>query len=252
MSNEMITQLPTVTSAQLSDIIYAVQGYISPSSPGTSVQETLQQVLNLVSGSVILNFAGNPNGNVSGTQYQTFCWDSTDNFLWICTTTGSALTAAWKPIIGALTNGQLAIGSTGASPVAATLTAGSGISIVNAPGSVTISGTGASIGWNVVTTNTNMIAENGYFCNSASSLTMTMPTTAAVGSAIAVTNYNTGGFTIAQNAGQNIRIGTSITTTGAGGSITSTAQGDSLYIVNVVANTSWIAIIGVQGILTIV
>lgn len=40
-----------------------------------------------------------------------------------------------------LTNGQLLIGSTGIDPVAATLTPGTGISIVSAPGSITISNT---------------------------------------------------------------------------------------------------------------
>jgi hypothetical protein len=48
MANEMITQLPTVVNAQLSDILYAVTGYSSPSSPGTSVQETIQQLLSLI------------------------------------------------------------------------------------------------------------------------------------------------------------------------------------------------------------
>ncbi|HYB56227.1 MAG TPA: hypothetical protein VEK12_08660 [Alphaproteobacteria bacterium] len=42
--------------------------------------------------------------------------------------------------VGPLTNGQLAIGSTGAAPQAATLTAGQGIAITNGPGSITISG----------------------------------------------------------------------------------------------------------------
>ena len=40
--------------------------------------------------------------------------------------------------VGPLTNGQLVIGSTGNPPQAATLTAGTGISITNGPGSVTI------------------------------------------------------------------------------------------------------------------
>lgn len=48
MANEMITELPTTGAATLSDIIYAVQGYVSPSSLGTSVQETIQQVLSLI------------------------------------------------------------------------------------------------------------------------------------------------------------------------------------------------------------
>ena len=42
--------------------------------------------------------------------------------------------------VGPLTNGQIAIGSTGGPPVAATITAGSGISVTNGPGSITISG----------------------------------------------------------------------------------------------------------------
>lgn len=42
--------------------------------------------------------------------------------------------------IGPLTNGQLIIGSTGAAPVAATLTAGAGITITPGAGSITISG----------------------------------------------------------------------------------------------------------------
>ena len=45
--------------------------------------------------------------------------------------------------VGAMTNGQLAIGSTGSTPVANTLTAGSGISITNAAGSITINSTGS-------------------------------------------------------------------------------------------------------------
>lgn len=41
--------------------------------------------------------------------------------------------------VGPLTNGQLVIGSTGNAPVAAALTAGSGIQIDNGPGNVTVS-----------------------------------------------------------------------------------------------------------------
>lgn len=40
--------------------------------------------------------------------------------------------------IGSATNGQLAIGSTGADPVLSTLTAGTGVSITNGAGSITI------------------------------------------------------------------------------------------------------------------
>lgn len=46
--------------------------------------------------------------------------------------------------IAALTNGQLPIGSTGADPVPATITAGTNISVVNAAGSITINNTAAA------------------------------------------------------------------------------------------------------------
>jgi len=49
--------------------------------------------------------------------------------------------------LGPLTNGQLLIGSTGLDPVPATLTAGIGISVTNAAGSITIASTGAAGGY---------------------------------------------------------------------------------------------------------
>lgn len=53
-------------------------------------------------------------------------------------------TAAMTPL-GAATNGQIPIGSTGADPVLATITAGSGITITNGAGSITISTAGADL-----------------------------------------------------------------------------------------------------------
>jgi hypothetical protein len=47
--------------------------------------------------------------------------------------------------LGIATNGELPIGSTGANPVLATLTAGSGINITNGAGSITIAATGSGI-----------------------------------------------------------------------------------------------------------
>ena len=75
---EMVPQFPPVISAQLSDIIYAVQGYISPSVPGTSNSETLQQVYNLFQRNIVLSYPGNPNGFLAGTPFQ-FCFDTANN-----------------------------------------------------------------------------------------------------------------------------------------------------------------------------
>lgn len=50
-------------------------------------------------------FAGNPNGNVAGnaavagTSAASFCMDTTESVLWICTSTGTTSTAVWTPIL---------------------------------------------------------------------------------------------------------------------------------------------------------
>lgn len=47
--------------------------------------------------------------------------------------------------LGVATNGQIPIGSTGVDPVLATLTAGSGVTITNSAGSITIAASGGNI-----------------------------------------------------------------------------------------------------------
>lgn len=343
MANEKFTQLPTVTNAQLSDIIAAVQG-------GVSVQETLQQIQILMQANIIKNFAGDPNGNVAGTVYG-LCWDTVNNVLYTCTTSGTSATAVWTPAgsvmfpisladggtgasltasnggivwsdassmqilagvaeanrvllsgnlatpawstavypatttasqllysssnntitglptqnssvlvtnatgvptwLGALTNGQLIIGSTGAIPVAATLTAGANISILNAAGSITISGTGlAGFSWNVVTgTSQNMLPNNGYITNNAGLVTLNLPVTSAVGDEIDIMGKGSGGWLIQCGVGQTIVLGSSTTT--SAGSLASTNAKDSFYMICTVANTEWQVGAGVQGNITV-
>lgn len=253
MSNEMITQLPQAANANLSDIIYAVQGYVSPASPGTSVQQTLQQVLSLVNSNIVLNFAGNPNSNVAGTVYQ-LCWDTTDNLLFVCTTSGTTSTAVWKPVIGQLTNGQLRIGSTGTTPAAATLTAGTNIVISNSAGGITISASGAGgVTWTHVTGTTQVMASNsGYVADNAGLVTLSLPAASVIGDELYIVGRGAGGWTISQAASQQIIIGSSSSTAGVGGSVSSTNRRDSLYLVCTNTNLEWTAVGGPQGILTVV
>ena len=137
MLTELFTQLPAASIANLTDIICAVQGYVSPTNLGLSTQMTLQQVITLSNASMILNYPGNPNGHVAGTAYQ-LLWDTTDDILYVCTTTGTISSAVWTPVIGQLTNGQIRIGSTGNVPVAATIIAGNNLLVTNGAGSITI------------------------------------------------------------------------------------------------------------------
>lgn len=146
--------------------------------------------------------------------------------------------------LAAATNGQLPIGSTGADPVLATLTAGTNIAITNAAGSITIAASGgASLTWSVIAVNQTAVINNGYFCNKAGTLALALPAASAVGDIIEVSNINTAtGIQFTQAAGQQIFIGNTSTTLGAAGTLTSSQVGDSLKLVCGVANTFWYAV----------
>lgn len=137
------------------------------------------------------------------------------------------------------TNGQLLIGN-GTGYTLANLTAGSGVSISNGSGSITISGTGSGIGWTEVTGTTQaMSADSGYVANNASLITFTLPATAAFGTAISIIGKGAGGWTIAQNASQSIQLGSVSTTVGVGGSVSSANRYDSLNLICTTANLVW-------------
>jgi len=140
-----------------------------------------------------------------------------------------------------LINGQLAIGNTGNDPTAATLTAGTGVSIANASGSITISAVGGGLTWTVVTGTSQAAAvNNGYIANNAGLVTVTLPATSAVGDTVAVTGINNAtGWKVAQNAGNTIFFGNATTTPGTGGSLASTATRDTVYLICMTANATW-------------
>ena len=154
----------------------------------------------------------------------------------------------------ALTNGQLAIGSTGADPVASTLTAGTGVTITNSAGAITINATGGALTWTDVTgTSASMAVNNGYLADNAGLVTLTLPSTAAQFSLISVAGIGAGGWKIAQNANQKIIFGITTTTTGVGGSLASTNANDCVSLLATVggASTTW-TVLNSIGNLTVV
>ena len=162
---------------------------------------------------------------------------------------GSAAAVNW---LAPLTNGQLVIGSTGAAPVAATLTAGPGTSIVNAAGSITIASTSSHDNWSFISASQALVANNAYGCISpGGALSLSLPATSAQGTMITVLLDGATSFTITQGAGQQIRFGNQTTTLGAGGSLASSAQGDCVTLVCRTANTLW-AVVSAVGNLTVV
>lgn len=102
--------------------------------------------------------------------------------------------------------------------------------------------------WSVITADQTAAVNSGYLTNKATTLTLTLPTTAAVGTKIRVSGMNSGGWKIAQNASQIIHFGKSDTTTGTGGYIQSTLTRDSVELLCCVANTEWNVISSVGNI----
>lgn len=164
-------------------------------------------------------------------------------------------TSAGVPVFSStMTNGQVIIGSTGATPTAATLTAGAGISISNGAGSITINSTGA-VNWvNQNTSSVTMGPNTGYTINNGASLvTLTLPTTANQGDFIEINGSSSGGWIIAQAAGQQIFFGNQNTTLGATGTLASSNLHDCVRLRSTATSgsTTWV-VVSVIGTLTVV
>lgn len=285
--NEIFTELPSVTSAQLNDIICAVRSYVSPTNLGTSVQMTLQQVAALIVQNTILNNPGSPQGVLGGFVYQ-LCWDTTGAQLYICVVSGNPATAVWQlvanpptslvpPVDGgtgvsdptagslpiaqgsspytfvSLSDGQMLMGVTGGNPVPALLSAGPGISLSFGPGTATISGTASSIGTvEVTSTSMTMVADTRYYANNAGLVTLTLPATAALGTVLIVTGKGAGGWEIVKNvSSQSMIVGSSTVISGSSGSVSSTLPSDSITFSCSAADSVWTSE-GMSGNLTII
>lgn len=112
--------------------------------------------------------------------------------------------------------------------------------------------TSSFLWFTVTAVSQNMSVNSGYIANNAGVVSLLLPSTSNVGDEINVSGLGAGGWSITQNAGQNIQIGSVSSTVGAGGSVSSTNRYDSLHIVCLLANTTWSVTGGPQGILTIV
>jgi hypothetical protein len=149
--------------------------------------------------------------------------------------TNSTGVPAWS---GTLTNGQVIIGSSGATPTAATLTQGSGVTITNGAGTITIAATAVSMAWTTVSGTTQAAAvNNGYITNNAGAVTVTLPTTFAIGDVVIIKGLGAGGWVLAAGAATIIRIGSSVTS--SAGSLTSANRYDTVKVTGLEANATW-------------
>ena len=127
------------------------------------------------------------------------------------------------------TNGVILIGSTNATPVAATITAGNGISISTGAGSTSVNLVSAV---NQNSSSVTMSGGNTYLINNGASLvTLTLAASPTAGDIYYIIGASSGGWTIAQNASQAIKLPGGVTTTaGVGGSLSSNNQYDCVTI----------------------
>ncbi len=151
-----------------------------------------------------------------------------------------ATTSTGVPImLGPMTNGQLVIGSTTATPVVATVGSSGNISLSVGAGSLSIGTSGfASFAWNDVSGTSGSAAGNqGYIISNSSQTTMTIAASVTEGSVIRIAGKGASGWVLQANTGQTIHFGSSATT--SAGSLTSTNQWDCVEIVCVTANTTF-------------
>lgn len=174
------------------------------------------------------------------------------------TATGSTVNVVGSGVIStSATSATLTIASTAANTINATsgsATASSNAFTIVGAGTVSTSATGSTLTitgsagggltWNNTTGSTQaMTVGNGYINNGSGSPTVyTLPSTAAIGSIVAVTGINSGLWKIAQNASQIINFNGVSSTTGTGGSVSALSLYDCIQLQCVTANTTWVVI----------
>lgn len=181
----------------------------------------------------------NFNSSLTAAQIETALTGSFSNIVansW----TGNAIAAAYLPTATDTATGIVELATNaealaGASTTLAVTPAGLAAAL---QGGLAVSS--GYLNWQAVTSNTQMILNNGYIADLASLLTFTLPSTAAVGDRVAVTGKNTGGWRISQNAGQQIHFDDMSTASGIGGYLSSTFRYNCVELQCVIANSDWV------------
>jgi hypothetical protein len=137
----------------------------------------------------------------------------------------SAASGNWAIGTGVLTYGNVKISGT-ATGIAATIIKNPLLSFPR------------DLAGQAITTGQTLAVNNGYYVTTGA-LSLPLPAASAVGDKIEVMLDGGTSWTITQSAGQQIRFGNQLTTTGTGGSLGSQTSGDAVSLRCVVANTRW-------------
>lgn len=97
--------------------------------------------------------------------------------------------------------------------------------------------------WHTINSSQTANVGNSYVVTGAGAVVVTLPALGTnLGDTFTVYEVGTGTFQIAQNAGQQIQLGKTLTTSGVAGSITSQNTGDFITLVSNGGGAEWIAI----------
>lgn len=118
-----------------------------------------------------------------------------------------------------------------------------GVQTTGSGNTITISVTGAGFIWNDISGAFSALVENGYFITGTA--TGTLPASPAQGDTIKFFVDTTQFLTIQAPGTQIIRLGSLVTS--AGGTFSSTLQGDSVELTYRASDTCWCAIAGFTG-----
>jgi hypothetical protein len=138
----------------------------------------------------------------------------------------------FKAVFGASSGGITIVAGDGLSGGGFIPLGGSGEIALAAPGSTFVEVTGTS---------QNMSPNINYSANNAGLVTLTLPTTAALGDQITIYGKGAGGWKVSQGTGQQIIFGESASTVTTG-SIQSTYRYDIVKLTCITANTLWSAV----------
>jgi hypothetical protein len=98
------------------------------------------------------------------------------------------------------------------------------------------------------TTPQTIAATTSYIADKTTLITFNMPASMAIGNITEIIGYNTGGWLIQMNTGQTANFNTTSTT--SAGSLASTNRYNSIRLMCVVANTTWV-VMGASGVITV-
>ena len=177
----------------------------------TGVQTNITELGTITTGvwtGTTIAVANGGTGNTTFTAYSVLC-------------AGTTSTGAFQNVSGVGSSGQV-LTSNGASALPTWQSPAEGLIV------------------NQNTSTVTMSAGSQYFINNGATLvTLTLPSTAALGDTYTIVGGSSGGWKIAQNASQQIHCDGTATTSGTGGSLASTGQYQNMTIKCITANTTF-------------